>query len=388
MPWRPSNRLTDFVRQWPWVYPRGIEDSARSWITGSQRQAGWYAGLRGNWCVEMFPEGFSIHPSPPGLPESARPQFYQVASMRYPASAVFHFSGASLVADEGLIVTPDNRVLAEFYHQFGRRSLRAAIRSRPFGLASIHPQRTGQPIGLLAAPQGKNYYHWLLDVLPRVHLLKRWDGVIEKYAVPEGLSDVQIESLQLLGIGESKLLRLQPTTRLRCQQLYAPSLPGSEGCYPPWARAFLQETFLPLAVQTAGQGSRIYVRRGLKAQRPVQNEAELIAELEQRGFHTVSLETLSFLQQVAVFRDARLVVAAHGAGLANLVFSHQAALLELFSPEYLRPDCFFTLARQAGHRYDCWLDQSPAGAGRPWGAITVALDAIATKIAQLEACSP
>ena len=381
--WRWLVQLADWCRQWPWIYPRGIEASARKWLTRSQNRTEWYASLRGDWYQEANPGGLSIHPPPAELPAVARRHFRQVATLRYPPSAVFHFAGASLVSNEGLVLTRDNRVLAEFSHYFNTRTLRAAIRSRPFPLVKTHVARVDESVGLLAAPQGWNYYHWIFDVLPRLGLLDQWRGVIEKYAIPDRLSAAQIESLRLLGVSESQLLRLQPDTRLRCERLYAPSLPGSEGCYPPWSLAYLRSTFLPHAVRTPGRGPLIYIVRGPAAQRPILNETELIACLERRGFSPVRLETYGFLEQVAIFRDAQVVVAAHGAGLANLVFSSRTALLELFSADYLRPDCYFTLARQAAHPYDCWVDQSPAGAGRPWGAISVPLDVIESKVTQL-----
>jgi hypothetical protein len=376
-------QFIDLWRQWPWIYPRGIEPSAQQWIRQSQQKRGWYDGLRSDWYEEIHPEGVLINAPPGELPEKAAGPFREVASRRYPAAFVCHFSGAHLFSNEGMVLTGDNRVLGEYHHQFNIRSLRKALRGRPFGLVSTHVQRVAESVGLLAAPQGWNYYHWLFDVLPRLHLLERWRGVIEKYAVPENLSAVQVESLRLLGIEESRLLRLQAGARLRCEHLYAPSLPGSEGCSPPWALKFLREKFPALAIATPGSGPLVYVRRGPGGARPIANEPELIARLEQRGFRAVSLETHGFLEQVAIFRDARCVVAAHGAGLANLAFAREAAVLELFSADYLRPDCYFTLQRQAGNAYDYWLDGRSAGPGKPWGEMTADLPAIEKKIDEL-----
>jgi capsular polysaccharide biosynthesis protein len=375
-------RTIDLLRQWPWIFPRGVEMSARDWIKRAQVAAGPYAGLRTDWHEEIHPDGVAEHALPRDLPEAARYSFNAVASRRYPAAAVCHFNGASLIGNEGLLVTRDNHVQAEFFHLFGTQSVSSSIYRRPFHLTTTDLRRLDAPVGLLAAPQGWNYYHWLFDVLPRLHLLQRWRDNIELYAVPANLSAVQLETLAFLGVDESRLLRLKPAGRIRCQHLYAPSLPGSEGCYPPWSLDFLRDTFLPKAAATAGQGPRIFIKRGPLAQRPVLNEPELIAKLEAHGFRAVSLENLSFLEQLAAFRDARLIVAAHGAGLSNLVFATgRHALLELYSTDYLRPDCFFTLSRRAGHTYELWLDGERR---QPWGALVADLPAIELKISQLE----
>jgi hypothetical protein len=78
-----------------------------------------------------------------------------------------------------------------------------------------------------------------------------------------------------------------------------------------------------------------------------------------------------------------LIVAAHGAGLANLAFANHTGVLELFSADYPRADCYFTLCCQAGHPYDCWLDPAKAGSARPWGGIVVDLDAVENKVDRL-----
>ena len=163
-----------------------------------------------------------MHAHPAGLSDEVRTFFDQVASRRYPDASMCFFSGAHLFSNEGMVLTRDNRVLAEYYHQFGTRPLAKVVRSRPFGFTSAHVRRIDEAIGLLAAPQGWNYYHWLFDVLPRWHLLERWRGVIGKYAVPAGLSTVQLDSLRLLGVERSQLLMLSENQRLRCQHLYVP----------------------------------------------------------------------------------------------------------------------------------------------------------------------
>jgi len=377
------DRFIDWARQWPWIYPRGVATITKDWVERSQRKQGWYAGLRGDWFESLYPGGVTVHAPPAHAPAKVPNLFREVSTRRYPAAFVSQLSGAHLVGDQGIVLTRDNHLLGEYYHEFATRSVRRAIWSKPFGLVHSNVRRLSAPVALLAAPQGCNYYHWLFDVLPRIHLLERWRTVIERYAVPDRLDAAQLESLQLLGIGEDKLLRLQQQSRYRCQNLYAPSLPGSEGCSPPWVARFLRESFLPQAAATPDCGPFVYIMRGRDTARPVLNEPELIAKIERLGFRAILPEQKSFLDQVAMFRSARLIVAAHGAGLANLIFATNCAVLEIFSADYPRADCYFTLARQAGHAYDYWLDPEKAGSTKPWGGITVDLPAIVRKIEAL-----
>ena len=378
---RRIERAIDFARQWPWVYPRGGEPSTIAWVQRSKQSSGWYAGLRAHWFESVHPGGTCLHEPPVDVPEGMRAAFDQVAATQYPEAFVAYISGAHLVGDAGFVLTPDNRILAEYHHEFNVRSLRGAILKKPFSLASLKVQRIPEPVGLLAAPEGWNHYHWLFDVLPRVHLLGRWQAIIKHWAVSSRLTSVQIESLKLLDIDRSQLLRLHAGERLRCQHLYAPSLPGSEGCTPPWVPKFLRERLLPPVENVPGNGPAIYVMRGTNSERPVINEAELIAHLVQRGFRAIDPSKMSFAEQIATFRDARHIVAAHGAALANLVFASDANIVELLSADYPRVDCYFTLSRQMGLNYECMLDPRTSSSGKPWGGISVNIDALAKRLA-------
>ena len=51
------------------------------------------------------------------------------------------------------------------------------------------------------------------------------------------------------------------------------------------------------------------------------NYNETIEFLTQKGFEILKLEKLSFEEQVHIFKNAKIVVSAHGAGLTNLCFS-------------------------------------------------------------------
>jgi hypothetical protein len=105
---------------------------------------------------------------------------------------------------------------------------------------------------------------------------------------------------------------------------------------------------------------RIFVSRALArdGQRHVVNEAEVMALLGGQGFERVVLERLPPAEQIELFHDAACVVAAHGAGLANLLFARQADVVELF-PEPRGWPHFYLLGRAGDHRYHYLLGDRP-----------------------------
>ena len=84
------------------------------------------------------------------------------------------------------------------------------------------------------------------------------------------------------------------------------------------------------------RSQNVYVTR--RTMRRVSNAPQLERFLSQHDFTAYALEDLSFDQQVDLFSQANLVVAPHGAGLANILFCQPGAkVLELSPDAEFRP---------------------------------------------------
>jgi hypothetical protein len=362
------------LRQWPWIFPAGVIVSAAKWIDEEHDRGGWYARQRGDWYRILYPS--SLRACAPPLSGTAQDRFRDEQFYRVPEAGVFCFRGAYLLSDEGAVLSRDNRLFDEFVHHFRVAALDEGRYFKAFAGFSLDIARRAEWIALLASPECRNHYHWLFDVLPRLHLLAESRGQVELFAVPAGLTPVQTETLGLLGIGKEALLELAPDRKIYCERLLVPSLPGSEGAVPEWAVKFLREQFLGARAAPAKRRNLYLSRAGARERRLV-NESEISALLAERGFEIVQAAQLSFAEQVSLFRDAAAVVGCHGAGFANVVFADECQVLELFSPEYFRPDCFFTLSAQLGHRYQYLVGQASASG---WGDISVNRQALAAAL--------
>jgi hypothetical protein len=94
----------------------------------------------------------------------------------------------------------------------------------------------------------------------------------------------------------------------------------------------------------------LYLDRGRGA-RVLRPEPGVAALLAQRGFTSFVAHGGNVPEQVARFSEARVVLAAHGAGLANLMFCEPGgALLEVL-PTDLQKSTYRMLARQTGLDY-------------------------------------
>jgi capsular polysaccharide biosynthesis protein len=109
---------------------------------------------------------------------------------------------------------------------------------------------------------------------------------------------------------------------------------------------------------------RLYISRRRAKWRKILNEASLVEALGAYGFEVVECEKLTFDEQVRTFSHAEVIVGAHGAGLANMMFSPPGAkVLEIAHPQWPNPD-YFVLAANLGLDY-CIEMGRPAGIAAP-----------------------
>jgi capsular polysaccharide biosynthesis protein len=99
--------------------------------------------------------------------------------------------------------------------------------------------------------------------------------------------------------------------------------------------------------------------------RLLENFDSLAGELDQRGFITLDVETMSIRQTIAKLRAAPLVVGEHGDELAALLFCRPGTpVLELFNPACLQP-IFWSMASCMDLRYGFLVGNHVSDAGFP-----------------------
>jgi Glycosyltransferase 61 len=201
---------------------------------------------------------------------------------------------------------------------------------------------------LLGSSAGGNYYHWLLESMPRWAILQaanfsEYDFVL----LPGSVSRYEDEILDLLKIPPARRLRCSKNFVHQFERLVVPAMPFPHRQVPAWVCAWVRSLF----PNSSSGPEKIFISRGGRRRRRLLNEAELEARLQREGFISVQPERFSVAEQARLFGSAKCVVAAHGAGLANMVFAPANALLvELFHPDYIRPT-YQGLAASAGLRY-------------------------------------
>lgn len=290
----------------------------------------------GRWWTARAPEVIArgaMLGSPAGLPLTDPGDGESV-----PAVRVALLPGGRVLGPHRAVITGGGDLVQEVSRYFGT----SRPRQHPLFLSPAPPPPLEVPgrLGVLAARGDSNYYHFLIDVLPRLGVLDQAAGAPQpdRWYVPEALP-FQGELLDRLGVKPDQRLDAASYPHVRAAELIVPGLPATSEKNPPWVVAWLRSRLLP-GVDVSGPRSRIYVTRGASPHnRAVRNDAAVRELLASYGFVHVDPGALSVEEQIGTFARAELIVAAHGAALANLVFCSPATrVIELFPAGYLLPD--------------------------------------------------
>jgi glycosyltransferase involved in cell wall biosynthesis len=208
----------------------------------------------------------------------------------------------------------------------------------------------------------RNYYHWVMDVLPRLFFHKHAEST-NGLRVVTGTIDRSFQRgvLAAVGIAPEDITEVSYPSTLRADRLVVPLLGQPNRTSSPAYSKLMRTLHDVVAGRTlpsysvepwTGGGDRIFVVRGHANHRRIVNEAEIVESLADAGWTIIDPAKLSFDEQIAAFNRASVVVGAHGAGLANLAFCRpKTKVMELafprWSPSYFEAIC---IGREIYHR--------------------------------------
>jgi capsular polysaccharide biosynthesis protein len=176
-----------------------------------------------------------------------------------------------------------------------------------------------------------NYYHFFNDLCPKLWLREK--AIAAGFApakTPILLGDVpenrfQSDFIAGLGLGPEEIVRAA-TGFHRAPTLYVPALREANHeigrrtrnvDFYQWLRMRSQALIDPACAAPP----MVYLSRADTHKRKLVNEAEIAAYLESQGFAIVVPSWKSFKEQVALLREAKIVIGPHGAGLYNFAFA-------------------------------------------------------------------
>ena len=222
---------------------------------------------------------------------------------------------------------------------------------------------------ILINPWSNNFWHWTVDTLTQlegVEYYQQQTRIRPKLIVGRNLQSWQRNSLKLLGYEDDELI-IWRDFRRTVNKLIVPSFRRSyeeihgevsvTACQ--WLRQKILSNISSMESDCLSFSPKIFISRRKALGRRITNENEVIEALKPLGFATYILEEMSYIEQVKLFAQAKVIVAPHGAGLTNLIFADNPIILELFGAYIGRE--FANLARGMGFKYGCFGCPPPRG---------------------------
>lgn len=240
-----------------------------------------------------------------------------------------------LCLERGYVISHDNKLIWDYHRGDNQIPQEHPI----FKLPHLPPISESYPIVVsLVNHVSGAYYHWLLDVLPLLHMLETRGIHPDKYVISPDVRSFVYPTFEMFGISRDQVIVCHENMHIQAERLMIPHLTYTHRSK--WMVNYLVKHFIKnKEIQPDSNLKRIYISRSKAAYRHVLNEDELLDQvLNQYGFQKIILEELSIEDQVRAFYSADTIVSPHGSGLANLVFSKPGTkVIEMFSAVYIRP---------------------------------------------------
>lgn len=334
-------------------HPKGIINSVEQWFDDSIPPQ-----MRGSWIKDIIPEQSVELKKPNSVTAKIHPAFSGCGKSDLSPKAYLCFLKNARVVNvngNGAIISYDNKVFADFTSELDK----SIEKHKVFKSYINKPQFRKECLATIFFTDNIGYYHWIFENLPRLKLLEGVIDEIDYLIVPYNLKRFHLETLNLLGFPEEKLLKIKDGDHLLCENLFVPSLLTISK----WSCEFLRESLIPDDV--AEPHRLIYISRKDAPHRKIINEEEVENYLREIGFEIVQMSELTFLEQVRICAEAKIVVGPHGAGLTNTVFCRNGKILEIFSPSYVNMH-YWILSNQIGNEYCYLLGEDVPGNTCPW----------------------
>ena len=211
----------------------------------------------------------------------------------------------------------------------------------------------GPPVVLAKKRGASNYGHWLMEMLPMLHLVMDRLGGAELGVLVHDVTDPQ-----LIEVMQTSLRRLgMPDIRVRVTGLGPAAVRRLilvEGLteHGTYMSPLVRDCHARLLHGIAGNGhERVFVARAAGMRRNFAEPLRIERLAAEQGYHVLRPEGLSFVEQVAAVRDARVVAGALGAAMTSLAFARRPAQALLFAGAEMPDTFFWFLANLFGHRY-------------------------------------
>lgn len=209
----------------------------------------------------------------------------------------------------------------------------------------------------MAANRGSknNYFHWTTQsIISIIYFLPFLREASIPVVIPHCRHPYQLFWMEILAATYGlNFLCLGDGQSIHVAKLVVPSTLYKPFDFAPFIdsdqiRKVLHEIGVAKLQSISSCPEKVYISRARARRRRMLNESKVERIVQAHDYAIVNLEKLDVSDQIHTFMNCKKIMAPHGAGLANLVFSSPQVLAEvqeIVSPLYLNP-CFYAIAHR------------------------------------------
>ena len=338
--------------------PKGIIEDMGAWVAAYKSkhhlsdEECWYSKVTDAAFVE-YPEPSSLFPREGVFQNELTGEALKTFKAclpnptgNVPATFTACLPNVRVVSRAGWVISPDDRVFEQscsWKQMFFPSAIEYNSLRRP-----LKPVKLPGHYTTIMGRAWRNYYHWNAECLARLALVERLPDVPLLFS--NKLTWWHRDSLAALGVDSSRIVELEDGC-YEVDRLYFASFAGVTGDIADWAWRDLRRKFLRGKEGAPRPGKRIYVGRAGAAHRHILNEEEVVRALEREGFTPLESYRMTIAEKVAALSDAEIIVGAHGAGMANILFAPAGAtVVEVLDPAHT-VGAFYAMAASLGQGY-------------------------------------
>lgn len=255
-----------------------------------------------------------------------------------------------VVGHSGAVIGRDRQLLWDLSYEWPGRPQSHTT----YQLAQLEaPPLPGITLTLAAMAAEKNYFHFLLNSLARLAYLAHLPPHLapDRYLISGAVTPSVLDVLTLLGIPRDRVIGTADYPAFRPELLIAPPLIHHPFVVPAHVCDFLHDAIVGHRPPPARR-RRLFIDRSDARHRRIVNVDALRSTLEAFDLELIQLTGRSVAHQAALFHDASLVVANHGAALSNLVFCAPGTrVIQILAPGMMERE-YRTISHHRGLQHD------------------------------------
>lgn len=182
------------------------------------------------------------------------------------------------------------------------------------------------PLALIVGPGYRVYGHWIVDILPKLFVLKESGFDIDqlRFPIPQDTPRFGLDWLRAVGIHDDAILSFDPKReKLLAKELYVPTTMHNGVRGSPLLERASQFILSRIGVEAEGTSNRppAFLSRAKTSQtRRLVNRQEVENIFSASGFEIVYPEALPLLEQIKLCRGRRLLAGEYGSALHTSFF--------------------------------------------------------------------